>query len=334
MPKNKNALMRYLVLNDCFKNTGRMYFWEDLLEVCNKALLEENPRSEGIQRRQLFDDIRFMESESGWSIPLKRFRYGRRTYYRYEDPSYCISNQPLNLTEKEQINSVLQVFSRIAGSPQFEWVQEIIPLLKSKFGLVPQQQEIIRFENNAELKGLDLIGPLFNAITNKRVLKVIYKDFKNAEPYEITFHPYYLKQYNNRWFVFGLHQEKDVPTWNLALDRIEELAEIPARYQPSSMDWDGYFYDIIGVSRPKDQLPIEIQLQFSSSVAPYVVTKPIHPTQKHRTTASGLDVRIKVIPNYELQQLILSFGEQVQVLAPESLRQEILNRIAGAIAQY
>ena len=66
MSLNKNAQIRYQVLDRCFRNTGRIYFIDDLLEECNKALLNFDSTSKGIQRRQLFDDIRFMESEQGW----------------------------------------------------------------------------------------------------------------------------------------------------------------------------------------------------------------------------------------------------------------------------
>lgn len=66
-----------------FVTREECFFWENLLEECNKALYNFDPACDGIQRRQLFNDIRFMESEEGWSIPLKRIRFGRRVYYRY-----------------------------------------------------------------------------------------------------------------------------------------------------------------------------------------------------------------------------------------------------------
>ena len=103
MSVNKNALLRYQVLDRCFRNTGRMYFWEDLLNECNDALMDFDPDCGGIGRRQLFDDIRFMESEQGWSVALERQRYDRKMFYRYEDPSFSINNQPLNEFEAEQI---------------------------------------------------------------------------------------------------------------------------------------------------------------------------------------------------------------------------------------
>lgn len=334
MAINKNALLRYQVLDRCFRNPGRMYFIEDLLDECNNALIELDPHSNGIQKRQLFDDIRFMESEAGWSIPLERFRHGRKVFYRYEDLSFSINNQPLNDAEAEQIKSALQIISRFSGTPQFEWVNEMIPMLESKFGLIERKSEIISFESNIDLKGLHFLTPLFNAIVNERVLLVKYKDFKSSEPYEINFHPYYLKQFNNRWFAFGLNSDNQVSNWNLALDRIESLSETSLEYKPSKTDWEEYFYDLVGVTRPEGVDLQEIVLKFTPEVAPYVITKPIHPSQKHKSDSKGLEVNIKVIPNFELERLILSFGEQVQVISPKKLKDRITQRLKSTILCY
>jgi predicted DNA-binding transcriptional regulator YafY len=334
MSINKNALIRYQVLDRCFRNPGRIYFWEDLLEECNRVLIDFDPKNEGIQRRQLYDDIRFMESEAGWSIPLERIRYGRRVYYRYEDLSFSINNQPLNDSEAEQIKSALQIFSRFSGTPQFEWVNEMIPMLESKFGLIKRNREVISFESNIDLRGLHFLTPLFNAIVNERVLKVTYKDFKSTNPYEIFYHPYYLKQYNNRWFVFGLNADNKVPNWTLALDRIESVTETAQEFTQSDIDWEDYFYDLVGVSQSKDVQLQEIILMFSAEVAPYVITKPVHPSQRHKYMSEGLQVKINVMPNVELEQLILSFGEQVKVVSPQNFQDRIAQRLQSANKLY
>lgn len=334
MSVNKYALIRYQVLDSCFRNVGRMYFMEDLLQECNRALIELDPESDGIQKRQLYDDIRFMESEAGWSIPLEKIYYGRKKYYRYTDLTFSISNQPLNDSEVEQIKSALQIFSRFSGTPQFEWVNEIIPMLESKFGLIEKKNEVLCLESNIDLKGLHYVTPLFNAIINQRVLKILYKDFKSSEAYEIIFHPYYLKQYNNRWFVFGLNAENQIPTWNLALDRIETLDETVLKYNFYENDWEDYFFDIIGVTRTVDSQLEEIILNFSPEVAPYVITKPLHPSQRHKNEPNALEVKIKVIPNFELERLILSFGEQVQVVSPKKFKERISKRLTQAKNQY
>ncbi|MCR9155515.1 MAG: WYL domain-containing protein [Bacteroidetes bacterium] len=334
MSINKNAFLRYQVLDRCFRNTGRKYFWEDLLVECNRALKSFDPNNEGIQRRQLFDDIRFMESEQGWSIPLGRVRHGRKVYYRYEDLSFSISNQPLNDSEAEQIKSALQIFSRFSGTPQFEWVNEMIPMLESKFGLIERKNEVINFESNIDLKGLHFLTPLFNAIINERVLLVKYKDFKSSEPYEITFHPHYLKQYNTRWFAFGLNSHNQASKWNLALDRIKSLSETSLKYKLSEIDWEEYFYDLVGVTRPDGVELREIILRFTPELAPYIITKPIHPSQKHKNDPTGLEVRIKVIPNFELERLILSFAEQVKVISPPDFKERISQRLNSANRLY
>lgn len=325
MAINKNALIRYQTLDKCFRNIGRMYFWEDLLDECNQALLELNPDSDGIQRRQLFYDIQFMESEQGWSIPLDKIPYGKKVYYRYSDANFSINQQALLDVEAENIKAALHVLTRFSGTPQFAWVNEMIPKLETQFGLKTSRKEIISFEENFDLKGKHFIPILYKAIENERVLEVSYKDFKAPEAYIIRFHPYYLKQYNSRWFVFGLNEEMQIPTWNLALDRIEAIKELSKKYQPTEMNWeDDYFYDIIGVTRPADAEVEDIELRFQGDLAPYILTKPIHPSQKNSLEEEGsLKIKIQVIPNYELQRLILSYAAAIEVVKPLWLREKI-----------
>src|SRR6056297_2558084 len=314
MSINKNALLRYQVLDRCFRNTGRKYFWQDLLNEINKALEEFNGPGSGIKRRQLFDDIKFMESDQGWSIPLDRKKDGRKVYYRYTDPEFSIGNQPLNEAELSQIEAAISVLSRFSGAPQFEAVQEMIPVLKDRLGLDHHSKEVIGLESNIDLKGIEYLSRLYAAISKEEVLKVTYQDFKSNDPFTLTFHPYYLKQYNNRWFALGLNEELDIPTWNLALDRIKSINQTRKAYKPTNIDWNDYFYDIIGVTRFQDKEPETVVLEFAKQVAPYVETKPLHPSQMTEWLDGRLRVFINVIPNYELESLILSFGEKLSVL--------------------
>ena len=179
----------------------------------------------------------------------------------------------------------------------------------------------------------NFITILFNAIVNKRVLSIEYEPF-GQEMSTIQFHPYFLKQYNNRWFVFGLNEENNIATWNLALDRIKSIEELNVSYQDNETDWDFHFSSIYGVSKPFDKNEEEIHLLFSKRQAPYIITKPIHETQKHYELEDGLLVKIKVIPNFELEQLILSFGEGVKVLLPVHLKEKISDRIELSLSQY
>jgi len=331
MSVNKNALLRYQVLDRCFRNPGRKYFWKDLLDEINKALEEYNGPESKIKRRQLFDDIKFMESDQGWSIELKRHREGRKVYYRYANTDFSISNEPLNESEASQIQAALSVLSRFAGAPQFEAIQEMIPVLKDRLGLDHTSKEVIGLESNIDLKGIEYLSRLYDAIIKEDVLEIEYQDFKSDAPFTLIFHPYYLKQYNNRWFALGLNEERDIPTWNLALDRIESISPTRKEYIPTDIDWNDYFYDIVGVTRFQDKDVEKVVLEFAKEVAPYVETKPIHPSQKSEWVGDKLRVTIEVIPNYELESLILSFGEKVKVEKPVNLAKLIKERFKLAI---
>lgn len=334
MAITKNAFIRYQTLDRCFRNTGRLYVIDDLLKACNAALTELDPANNGIRKRQLYDDIRFMTSEQGWNIELDKIRCGRKTAYRYLDPSFSIKNEPLNEAEATQIKAALQIISRFSGAPQFEWVNEMIPQMESKFGLIAQEKEIISFESNIDLKGRHHLQPLFQAIINQRVLSVTYRDFKSESSYQLIFHPYHLKQFNNRWFCLGLNADNENPTWNLALDRIESIIEKDLPYQPTTIDWTDYFYDLIGVSRLEEAVLTQIVLLFDAAVAPYVLTKPLHPSQKSYQTTEGLRVILTLYPNFELEKRLLSFGDQVQVVAPNNLRIKLQSRLTNALRHY
>ena len=81
MPITKNALVRYHTLDRCFQNPGRNYDVKALLQACNGALRELDPNSDGIRRRQLYEDIKFMESEQGYGVELVKSKEGRKVYY-------------------------------------------------------------------------------------------------------------------------------------------------------------------------------------------------------------------------------------------------------------
>jgi predicted DNA-binding transcriptional regulator YafY len=124
----------------------------------------------------------------------------------------------------------------------------------------------------------------------------------------------------------------------MALDRIKAIEETETQYIDTDVNWEDYFYDLIGVTKKVDEKVIELKLWFHPSQAPYVITKPIHPSQpplhKLKNTEDGLEITISVIPNYELEKLILSFGETVKVLSPKSFQIKILERIKSSIKLY
>ena len=99
---------------------------------------------------------------------------------------------------------------------------------------------------------------------------------------------------------------------------------------------NNYFYDIIGVTRKEEEVLNEVVLEFAASLIPYVRTKPIHPSQRIVSEAENGDttLSIKVIPNYELERLIRSFGARVKVVSPEWLQAKLIAELAASLKQY
>lgn len=339
MSEVKNPIVRYQVLDKCLRDTTRFYSAVDLLNLVNQKLEERNGLGSSrsrIGRVQLHEDLKSLEELYGAEIEARKSPSdGRVKLYRYSDPSFSINSQPLSDQEAISIKNAIEILSRFQGLPQFEQISEIIPALHDRFGTKNSGADtIIEFSSNKYLEGLEHLTPVYNAITNQRVLDVSYQDFRSAEPYDIIIHPYFLKQYNNRWFLFGLNERRGIETWNLPLDRIKSVKETTIEFKPTSMNWKEYFDDFIGVTKKEGEVET-VELLFAPEQAPYILTKPIHDTQKKKFhDERGLLVTIEVIPNFELEKLILSFGERVNVLSPNFLRNTIAERLSKASSIY
>lgn len=334
MPITKNAFIRYQALDRCFSNTARKFYVVDLLEYCNNALADYDSNSSGIRKRQLFDDIKFMESSQGWNIPLERVKDGKKVYYRYSDTKFSINNEPINVLEAEQIKAALLVFKRVKGLPQFKWMHALVLKLEKDFQLQTTERECISFDTNEYLKGIEHIGTLFNAILYKRVLSIVYQSFNSTQSTTIVLSPYYLKQFNNRWFLFGKSNDYDTMT-NLALDRIVSIEELDLPYQTSTLDFDEYFEDVLGVTVPEEAKLTKIIFRVAESLAPYIQTKPIHGSQKQLSKNSKEFLfSIEVLPNYELEKHLLAFGEDLIVIEPHDFRNKIRDRLLKSIKKY
>ncbi len=335
MATNKNASIRYRALDKCFRDFHHRYFIEDLIEKCEEELESFN-FSASVSRRQIFDDIRFMESFAGWTIPLDRLKDGKKTYYRYSDRNFSINKQPLTDEEAQQLKTMIITLDRFRGLPSNEWVEELISNLEWRFNLKGSNENVVSFEQNQNLKGLDKLSIVLDATSNHTPLIVLYKNFKEGGVEEnVTLHPYYVKQYNNRWFLFGLNQERNQIS-NLALDRILSVAQSEdVRFIPNmDVDFEHYFDDVVGVTIPKDEVKKEhIILQFTKHRFPYVTSKPIHHSQE-TISEEDCTISIDVRPNRELTAQLLSFGPDVEILSPDSVRDRISKKIEENFKKY
>lgn len=341
MPINKNALIRYRTLDKCFSNFARRFYIEDLIQACNEALYAHtgddrygDPLNPGISRRQILVDIDFMESEAGWAALIERIKDGRRVYYRYEDPEYTINDQPITDEEIAKLRETMFLLSRFKGLPQFEWMESLLTNLEDKFHLQGLSDSVISMDGNEYAAGIEHLSPLFNAIVNKTPLLIEYKTFDGNE-FSWEIHPYHIKQYNNRWFLIGLNNDEYQSITNVAFDRIVKFDILHKPFIENTIieDFDDYFYDIVGVSFPADAKVEDVILKFSAHRFPYIKAKPIHGSQKV-LSENNKTIQLKIIPNRELQSIILSFGDDVEVLQPDDLRESIAVKIRNSYRKY
>lgn len=324
-------MLRYKVLDSCFRNPGKKYFIDDLITACNIVLEEIAQRANSISRRQIFDDIRFMESAEGWNIDLLRIKQGKRVYYRYREMSYSINNMPFNEVEINYVLATLGVLEQFKGLPQFPFIKDLLSRLTSN-PMANRGELIVDFDANQYLKGIEHLGEIYNAIHYKKTLRIYYQSFTDTLETELIFHPYYLKQYNGRWFVFGFNPETQRSDWNLALDRIISIGEVDENYIINTViDWEEYFEDIIGVTKPTDGKAQKIILLFYGITGKYIESKPIHGSQKSKwVEPTVLQVELDVIVNFELERLILSYCDTLKIIEPLDLRERISKRILKA----
>jgi predicted DNA-binding transcriptional regulator YafY len=333
MPLAKNCNLRYQVLDHCLHSPDGMTL-SQLREACNAKLELAGYYPIGQKSKNtILGDIEFMMNY--YNAPIISYRNGRFIYYKYENPEFSIFKSTLPEEDLMKIQQTLQMLGSFEGRVNFEWVEEfklkLNGILKNSNGITP----VISFENNPELAGKEFITPLYDAIISKRAISITYKSFNAKEPEKTNVHPYYLKQYNNRWFLMCRTDGYDNITVR-ALDRIISIGPAPITYAPNTkVDFADFFDDMIGVTRKPDAEPLDVILWVKANTYPYVATKPLHWSQKVISRDDeGTTICIKVIPNYELEQLILYYGENVKVLSPLFLQEKIRHRIEYALLNY
>jgi predicted DNA-binding transcriptional regulator YafY len=334
MATNKHAQIRYKVLDDCFSNFGRKFYFDELLKKCNEALAEiYGDEIGGVKTRTLRSDISYLRERAGeYDVDIISENDGTGYFYRYSKKDFSVFRQGFNQDELNQLRETILMLQRFKGLPNFDWMTELAVKLEDKLKLGKNPGNFVSYEENTGYVGLDWFKDIFDAITNSRVLHITYSKFNGSRPFYWDIHPYFLKQYNNRWFLFGLNDySKRISI--LALDRIDDLKETRIDFIPNTIiDLDEYFKNIIGIT--KENGPIEnVRLQFSKNRFPYVETKPIHSSQKIIDHANRI-IEINVIPNKELLTTILTFGNDIEVLSPEHIRNEIRAIIEDSLSKY
>lgn len=339
MATNKNALIRYKHLDTLLSDRHHYYDINDLTEKVNQLLQDEGFQT--VTRRCIEKDLAYL-TERPFCAPIKRFKHNGKNCVAYKNPSFSIFIQEMSREERHLLRELLNTLGQFDGLDNFKWLDDF------KIGLgLEERRQIISFSNNPYLQNSNLLGTLFDHISNEVVIRLHYHTFSNKMTRSIDFHPYLLKQVNNRWFLLGAADD-DEKILTFALDRIDKVEPLPEKkYKECPEDLNDRFDDIVGITYYADRPISHILFWCSDEAQDYVITKPLHGSQimyqgeeeqrlreKYPTLQDGSFFSIDCIENFELITLLCSYGKNLVVLEPTSIQENIRERVAQMMTIY
>ncbi len=335
MAQNKNALIRYKTIDKCLQNNYRQWTLDDLMDACSNALYEYEGKENPVSRRTVQLDIQLMRSEKlGYNAPIVVYD---KKFYKYDEEDFTITDIPLTETDINVLTETVSMLKQFKDFSLFSDVSDILQRLEDKiYSEKSHTQPVIHLDKNDNLKGLHFLDEIYQAIVKKVVLVITYKSFTSREENKFNFHPFILKEFNNRWFLIG-KKKGSQPITNLALDRIVAIDfDFNIEYLDEKFNAEVFYKNVVGVTVNTGLKPRRIELWVDKLNAPYVLTKPIHNSQRLITQNEdgSIIIHLFLIENYEFQRLLLGFGNGLQVLRPANLRERMRKILQNALVQY
>ena len=341
MPTNKNAFIRYKYLDRLLSDWHHYYDMNALTEKVNE-MMERDMLGMSVGVRTIQKDILALQL-APFSAPIDFKKINGKNVYRYTDPTFSLFSQELSREERNLLREVLNTIGQFDGLDNFQWLDNF------KIGLgLEDRRQIISFSNNLYYEGSNLLGTLFDQISNEVVIRLSYHTFNDDTVRALDFHPYLLKQYNDRWYLIGA-ADSDKKILHFALDRIDNVEPLPQKkYEQCSEDLAERFEDIVGVTLYEDRPVEHILCWVSDTSKGYVDTKPIHGSytpikgeddeqlrKEYPQLQGGMFFTLDCISNFELIRELCSYGKDLIVLRSDgTVADEVRKRICEMNEQY
>ncbi len=328
MPKNKNALLRYYYVDNLLREKG-CYSFKEILDRLNDFLDERG--FEAVSERTLREDFRQMREQFG--VPLEYVR--TEDCYRYTDPGQSLFYRELSEEAVEAIYKATDILEPFGHLPV---TKHLFKILDSATRFDEKELTYIVFpflmlDHNLHYKGLKWMDDLYRAMENNQKVFIDYDSFNGDWDFDSKVRPYFLKEYNNRWFLIGKVEKGEEPFWTIPLDRIHSIKMMNEYFDPEEKESIlGMFDEVIGATYIKEEPLQTIELYVRKPGADYVRTKPLHPSQKIlEVTDEGILLSIRVRKNYELLQAILQYVPNVKVIKPIDLHWKLVDMLEEGI---
>ena len=334
MPKNKEAYIRYRIIDERLRNKQKPFPSLNELTFSCSDLLGTKFSSSTIQK-----DILAMRNDEmlGFLAPIKFNKLDNG--YHYTDPEYSISNLPLKQEELTAIEFAAGILSQFKAVKLFGPIESALEKITQAVNISRSLKSenldhIIQVEKASFFKGSELVGPILEAIINKQVITFEHYNFTTGQTKKHLLHPYVLREHNNRWYVVGWQEElKKIRTFGL--DRIEKFGLTKEKFhKDAEFDAEKFFKYSFGIT-VDNMIPEEIVLSFVPQDGRFIKSKAMHETQKVLIdNDEELRISLNVIPSSELTMQILSYGAGVKVIKPKWLVKKVSEILAEAQNNY
>ena len=194
--------------------------------------------------------------------------------------------------------------------------------------------DYIHFENRKS-KGTENLYGLLHAIKNRVQVTFQYQKFGEDQPALKSVEPYALKEFRNRWYLPGKDtKKKELRIY--ALDRLTELTITKARFvYPADLSIKDYFKNCFGIIAHDGQPPEVVVLSFTPHQGKYIKSLPLHHSQKILTdNKTELRIQLQLVVTFDFVMELLSYGPEVKVIEPPSLKTELKNKLQQSLSLY
>jgi hypothetical protein len=297
---------------------------DKIIEACNEAY-NEHAINGKVARSWVYEDLKFLKSKDGPRAPIKTRIINKRADYYYDSTNYSLFS-----TEWYKQNA-LSFIEKSLAILEPEKMEEGVLFKKMHDEILAQLSEvgntdrIIYKDNNPLIKWHKWFDLIYQAISNRSKLEIEYEPFEKSA-FSTEFHPHIIKEYNRRYFVFGVLN--DGTLMNYALDRIQSIKQIAGNYINSRVHWDDYFSELVGVTKFNDQKLTTVRLRLPRLAAQYFKTKPIITGHiKTKESEDYVEFSFDVFPNRELENVLMTFIPDLILLEPDQLRKKIIARM-------
>lgn len=321
--------MRYRIIDACISNKYKLYPTVEELRVKCEEKLYGSEDGERISKSTIEKDLGFMRREYDAPIFFNKHEGG----YQYEDESFTLEKIPMDTDELEALRFAAATLNQYRDFSILENFQLALDKIMDKLYVheeTEQQQNVIEFEHFGGNAGSEYLSKLLASINEKRVLELVYfsRNSNAVKSYKIE--PYFLKEYRQHWYLLAFNTEKEI-VQTFEVGRIQELNALNTLYAKSNFDQEAFFKNAIGITVPKTK-PEKVVLEFPEKLYAYISNWKLHKNQELGELVNGFfQVKLNVYLTAELFEKILTLTPSVKIIQPETLKNEILNKLEEGI---